>query len=183
MCLSYPFKLMDKSDTREYLQSDEGLAELTKLAEDGATVEEIARHFGVHRATLYRWSKASQDIHIALSTGKKVADERVEESLYEQCFDRHVKEETIEYDDQGHVIKRTVKARVLPASVNAIQYWLSNRMNDVWKARQQLELTGSKDAPVIFVNDMPKGMKSESTEGSLVIFATEPEPDTNTESE
>ena len=137
-------------------------------------VEEIATAFDITRSTLYKWSKANSDLQSALTEGKKVADDRVENSLYEQCFDRPTVEETTEYDENGNVVKRIRKTKVIPASVNAIQYWLANRSEGKWKARQQLELTGSKDAPVIFVNDMPKDMKSESAEGSLVIFATPP---------
>ena len=175
--------MTDKTETKEYLKTEEGLKELTELARQGMTMEQIAKRYDITRNTLYVWTKGSPELKSAILEGKKVADERVEDSLYEQCFDRPSMEETIEYDSEGRVLKRSVRKKVIPASVTAIQYWLANRSEGKWKARQQLELTGSKDAPVIFVNDMPKDMKSESTEGSLVIFATEPEPDIDTESE
>ena len=173
----------DLSQVREYLGSDEGLEELTKLSREGKTFDDIASRFGITRMTLYTWSKKNEKIRNALAEGRKCANDRVESSLYEQCFDRKVEEAVIEYDSLGNPIRRTVKVKVIPANARAIEYWLSNTSEGKWKARQQLELMGNRDAPIIFVNDMPKDMKSESTEGSLVIFATEPEPDIDTESE
>ena len=165
-----------KEEVKEEILSPEGLERVKALAKEGKTLTEIATAFDITRSTLYKWSKANLDLQSALTEGKKVADDRVENSLYEQCFDRPTVEETTEYDENGNVVKRIRKTKVIPASVNAIQYWLANRSEGKWKARQQLELTGSKDAPVIFVNDMPKGNTPEDTTGSCVIFAT---PSTN----
>ena len=174
--------MTDKTDTKKYLQTEEGLKELTELARQGMTMEQIAKKYDITRNTLYVWTKGSPELKSAILEGKKVADDRVEDSLYEQCFDRPSIEETIEYDSDGNVLKRIVRKKVLPASVNAIQYWLANRSEGKWKARQQLELTGSKDAPIIFVNDMPKEGSTEDTEGSNVIFAT-PSANIDTEAE
>ena len=142
-------------ELQDYLTSDKGLAELTDLSKSGKTLAEISEHFGIVRTTLYMWSKKYPQIQSALSEGKKVADDRVEQSLYEACFGRTEKEVTIEKDRDGNVIKSTVRTRYYPANITAIQYWLSNRRNDMWKARQQLEMTGDSALPVMFVNDIP----------------------------
>lgn len=169
-------------DVRAYLSTEEGLNELKELAEKGKTFEDIASQFGVTRMTLYTWSKKNEDIRNALAEGRRTANGRVESSLYEQCFDRRVEEATAEYDASGALIKRVVKVRVIPANPRSIEYWLSNTSEGKWKLRQQLELTGNKESPVIFINDMPKEGSAEDTEGSSIIFATPP-ADIDTESE
>lgn len=156
------------SNKKDYALSEEGLERITQLAREGKTLSEIATELDITRMTLYRWSKSSNELQSALTEGKKVADARVEDSLYEQCFDRPTLEETIEYDSQGAVVKRTVRKRVIPANVTAIQYWLANRSEGKWKARQQLELTGSTNAPVVFVNDMPR-KTDESLSGVEIV--------------
>lgn len=143
------------TELQEYFQTEEGLEELTEQSKSGKTLAEIAEHFGINRTTLYMWSKKYPEMQSALSDGKKVADDRVEQSLYEACFGRTEKEVTIEKDAEGNVVKSVIRTRYYPANITAIQYWLANRRNDTWKARQQLEVTGDSVVPVMFVNDIP----------------------------
>lgn len=173
-----------KERIRDYMLSEEGLAKVLELSRSGCTQEEIAREFGITRQTLFHWSKANTQLREAILEGKKVADERVEDSLYEQCFDRPFVEETTEYDNEGRVVKRVVKKKVNPASVNAIQYWLANRSEGKWKARQQLELVGDATRPVVFINDVPKpdlDLGMESVEGMEIIAYEEDSPFEDTE--
>lgn len=144
-----------------YMTSPEGLEELTKLARKGHTLEEIAHRFEMTRNTLYVWSKKHPEIQSALDEGKKVADDRVEQSLYESCFGRTEKTVVVEKDGDGNIVRQTVKTQYVPPSVTAIQYWLSNRSNGKWKARQQLEVTGDENLPLIIRNDLnPKDEES-----------------------
>lgn len=142
-------------ELQEYFETEEGLNELTQLSKEGKTLAEIASHFGITRSTIYAWSKKNADIQSALSEGKRVADDRVEQSLYEACFGRSEKEVTIEKDAEGNVVKSVVRTKYYPANIQAIQYWLSNRRNDVWKARQQLEFSADTKLPIMFVEDIP----------------------------
>jgi transposase-like protein len=142
-------------ELQEYLQSKKGLNEITEQSRSGKTLAEISEHFGIARTTLYTWSKKYPEIQSALSEGKHVADDRVEQSLYESCFGRTEKEVTVEKDRDGNVIKSIVRTRYIPPNITAIQYWLSNRRNDTWKARQQLEFAPDTKLPVMFVEDIP----------------------------
>ena len=142
-------------ETLERLQTEEGQAELLELSRSGKTMAEIAKALGITRATLYAWSKKYPEIQHSLSEGKKVADDRVEQSLYESCFGHTEKEITIEKDGEGNVVKQIVRTKYVPPNVTAIQYWLSNRCNDKWKARQQLEISGDSKLPIMFVNNIP----------------------------
>lgn len=142
-------------ETQEYLRTPDGQAELTKLSKEGKTLEEIAESFGIVRQTLYVWSKKFPEIQSALSEGKRVADDRVEQSLYESCFGHMEKEIYVEKDGDGNILKQVMRTKYIPPNVTAIQYWLTNRRNDKWKARQQLELKGDSKLPIMFVNNVP----------------------------
>lgn len=64
----------------EYAQHAEKLCLL-----HGATDDELAAFFGVHVGTIYRWSLAHVEFCEALKSGKDVADNRVERSLYHRA--------------------------------------------------------------------------------------------------
>ena len=142
-------------ETLESLQTEEGQQKLTEMARSGKTMKEIADALGITRATLYAWSKKYPEIQHALSEGKRVADDRVEQSLYDSCFGHTEKEVTIERDGNDNIIKTIVRSKYVPPNVTAIQYWLQNRCNDKWKAKQQLEITGDTKLPIMFVNNIP----------------------------
>lgn len=147
---------------KEKLLTEEGLAELTEMARSGKTLSEIAKHYGIVRKTFYEWSKKHPEINSALAEGKTAADEKVEMSLYDCCFGHMEKEITVEQDADGNVIKRVIKQKYIPPNVVAIQYWLANRTNGKWKARQQLELTGDSVLPVRFIEDIPNPFKDKT---------------------
>ena len=143
------------------------LEEIATLARAGKTYKEISNHFNISTSTLYDWSKRNQDLSNALTENRKIADERVELSLYDSCFDRTVKEVTIETDAQGELVRTITKTKVIPANPTAIQYWLCNRANDRWKARQQLELSATSDngaIPIRLVYDLDDGVEESENE-------------------
>ena len=164
-------------EIESYLISEDGIYELTMLAKSGKTLQQIADHFTIHRNTLYLWSKKHEEIQTALVEGNKVADERVEHSLYEQCFGHMEKVVTLEQDDKGNVIKKTIRTQYVPPNVTAIQYWLSNRSKGVWKARQQLEMGASEElGPLVIINDLGASPKIPTLEEE-----EEPIPELNLE--
>ena len=88
------------------------------------------------RSTLYTWSKKYPEVKDAITEGRKVADDRVEYSLYDMCFSHEEREVVIEKDATGNVVKQIIRTKHVPANVTAIQYWLQNRRRDTWKNRQ-----------------------------------------------
>lgn len=141
-------------EMENYLMTDEGLDHVLELSKKGLTLNEIATQLGMTRNTLYIWSKKNPRLQASLDEGRKVADDRVVESLYESCFTRTEKTITVEKDEKGNVVRTTVKTQVIPANVTAIQYWLSNRQGATWKARQQLELSAESALPLVIRDDL-----------------------------
>lgn len=131
------------------------LQEILEYAKEGCTLEQIANRLLVHKDTLYRWSKKYPEVKEVILEGNKVADDRVEMSLYEMCFAHDVKEMIIEQDPvTGAVLKQVIRTKHVPANATAIQYWLQNRRRDEWKNHQALEFTSATAVPVQIVYDL-----------------------------
>ena len=115
------------SKALEFAQTPEGLEKIHKLVSQGKTLKEVAQALGTTLNTLYVWRKKYPEIDQVLSSSKKIADELVEQSLYESCFGRTEREITLEKDGEGNITKQVVKTKYIPPNVQAIQFWLSNR--------------------------------------------------------
>lgn len=152
-----------KDDTGwNHKRVDAILEEFATLSRAGYTMKEMASHFNMLASTLYSWTKINSALKDAVTEGRRASDERVERSLYESCFDRTVKEVTIETNANNDIIKTITKTRVIPANPTAIQYWLSNRANDRWKARQQLDISATENTaiPIRLVYDLEEPTES-----------------------
>ena len=131
------------------------LEEIKEYAREGCTLEQIASRLMVNRSTLYKWSRKFPEVNDVIREGNRVADDRVEESLYDMCFPHEEREIIIEKDPQtNQVIKQVIRTKHVPANFQAIQYWLQNRRRDDWKSHQSLEFHGSSTIPVQIVYDL-----------------------------
>lgn len=113
-----------------------------KLCELGATDDEIADFFGIHRATVYRWKYDHPEFCDAINTGKSVADERVERSLYQKATgydyteEQAVKVKVEQYKEEVEVVELRKHA---PAETAAGIFWLKNRRSGTWRDKQEVE--------------------------------------------
>jgi transposase len=117
-----------------------------KLCELGATDDELADFFEVHRATIYRWKHEHDDFCDAVKTGKDVADERVERSLYQKATGYNVTEQQAvkikvgQHEEQVEVVE--VEKHIASDTTAAI-FWLKNRRKDDWRDRKEVDLSGN----------------------------------------
>lgn len=157
----------DMPVTFETIRNPAILQEIKEYALQGCTMEQIAGRLLVTKQTLYQWTKKYQEVRDVILEGKRVADDRVEQSLYDLCFPHDEKEITIEKDENDNIVKTTIRTKHIPANVTAIQYWLQNRRRDEWKNQQTHEFTGSSAVPVQIVYDLQsKDKPALSNEGS-----------------
>jgi hypothetical protein len=128
----------------------EFVVQAEKLCQLGATDQEIADFFEVEVRTLYRWKVEHEEFCQALKTGKDVADERVERSLFARATG-------YEHDDtdirvvEGQIVKTTVRKYYPPETTAAI-FWLKNRRG--WKDKQEVEHSGN-----VGVGEMLRGVR------------------------
>lgn len=124
-----------------------------KLCELGATDDELADFFEIHRATLYRWKLEQPEFCDAIKAGKEIADERVERSLYQKAVgydfteEQAIKIKVGQYEEEVEIVE---VRRHAPAETPAAIFWLKNRRKDEWRDKQEIEHGANKDAPPVF---------------------------------
>ena len=149
---------MCKGKYQQWL-TEEGQIRLQGWARDGLSDEQLAEKMGVCPSTFYAWKNKYPEISEALREGKEVADRRVENALYNSCFDRKItirrpfKVKDVYYNDG----KRCERERVIygeedvaiPANEKAIEFWLANRKPEKWSRKEKLEVSGEKGGPLV----------------------------------
>lgn len=110
--------------------------EAEKLCANGATDMELAEHFGVTDRTIYRWKAAHPEFSQALKSGKDLADERVERSLYHKAVGYTYETEKV-FQYQGEIVRTRVVEHVPPDTTAAI-FWLKNRRAHAWRDRAEV---------------------------------------------
>jgi hypothetical protein len=114
-----------------------------KLCQLGATDQELADFFEVDVRTIYRWKHDQDDFCQALKSGKGVADERVERSLYQRAIGYEQDEVKIFMPASSPApVYAPFRAKVAP-DVTAAIFWLKNRRRDEWRDKQEVDHTSS----------------------------------------
>lgn len=113
-----------------------------KLSELGATDQEVADFFDVDVRTIYRWKHDHDEFCQALKTGKAVADDRVERSLYQRAIG-YEQEEVKIFMPAGaeNPVYAPFRAKVAPDTTAAI-FWLKNRRAADWRDKQEVQVDG-----------------------------------------
>lgn len=116
-----------------------------KMCELGATDDEIAEAFGVCVRTIHAWKHEFEEFSASLKTGKSLADERVERSLYQKATgynyteQQAIKIKKAQHEEEVEVVEVEKHA---PADTTAAIFWLKNRRKDEWRDKQEHEHTG-----------------------------------------
>jgi len=137
---------MAKGKYEKWLEPD-GLLLLEAWARDGLTDEQIATKLGVSRSTLNEWKKKFPDISDTLKRGKEVVDVEVENALLKRALGYSTTEVTRERalnPETGKVELVVTKAvtKEVPPDTTAQIFWLKNRRPDLWRDKQNVELSG-----------------------------------------
>lgn len=120
-----------------------------KLCELGATDYELADFFKVCTRTIYRWKHQFPEFCQAVISGKDLADERVERSLYNRAVGYSFESEKV-FQFQGEIIRAETVEHV-PPDTGAAMNWLKNRRGDKWRDKHEHEI-GGKNGGAIQVN-------------------------------
>lgn len=131
----------------------EALEELKSIAK--LTLVDIAAYIGINVSTLRRWRKQSQELDEAIQQKVDVEErKRVQQALYEACFDRKVKTVTKKQvlDRAGEVHDLIEeKTTVIPADVRAQKFYLTNRHPARWQEKVTVEADAETMAIASFI--------------------------------
>src|SRR5712691_9026359 len=114
-----------------------------KLALLGATDQEMADALGIDQGTLDRWKTRHKEFRVAIQLGKIRADAEIAESLYNRARGMSVPAVKIFQGtpEGGPVI--VPHQEHLPPDVGAAKLWLSRRRPNLWRERQQVDVTAT----------------------------------------
>lgn len=121
------------------------VAELTRrYVRMGATVNMIAAHLGVGRATFLEWARVHPDLDAALNSERLAADEQVASALFNKAVG--FKRKAVKaMQHNGQVVLAEYEEHVAPDTAAAF-IWLKNRQPELWKDRH--EVTGADGKPI-----------------------------------
>lgn len=119
-----------------------------KLAQLGATDQEVADFFEIDVRTVYRWKHDHDEFCQALKAGKDIADDRVERSLYQKAIGYEQDEVKIFMPGgASEPVYAPFRAKIAPDTTAAI-FWLKNRRGEQWRDVKASEISGPGGKPV-----------------------------------
>jgi len=122
---------------------DEYEEQAYKLCLLGATDDDLADFFDVDARTINRWKKSKEKFCLSLKRGKREADARVAESLYNRALGYSHPEDKIFVSEGAPIVVPTEKH--YPPDTTACIFWLKNRQRDKWRDKQELDVNGKLD--------------------------------------
>jgi len=112
----------------------------TKLCLLGLNNKQLAEFFEVIEETIMNWQRDHVEFFEAVKEGKEYADANVAQSLYKRATG-FVKEDCEKvFQFQGEVVRAKVK-EYFPPDAGAAMNWLKNRQKEIWRDRQEFDLT------------------------------------------
>jgi transposase-like protein len=128
----------------------------------GATDKELAEFFGIAESTLYEWKKEYPEFSEAIKKGKAPADAQIATALFnrangaEWVEEQAFKLKTVTYEGGKRVLEEerlevVEVTRRAPPDTTAAIFWLKNRKPEVWRDKQDLELSGEVKIPELTV--------------------------------
>ncbi len=120
-------------------------------ASEGMTNQEISASLGIGVTTMREWRDKYPEFASAVKRGKKIADDKVEKSLYKRAIGFYVTEE--KRVEEGNSVKiETTQKWVNDTS--SIIFFLKNRRPDKWRDKRVEEVSGPDGSPIEFVTAM-----------------------------
>ena len=116
----------------------EGLAQITKWAENGLIGKQISHNMGIGHTTLMDWQREYPQLSLAIKNGRAVKDLEVENSLLQRATGYQYEEDVYEPNEDGElmVVKRVIKSQA--PDVTAQIFWLKNRNPKEWRDKVEV---------------------------------------------
>lgn len=161
---------MAKGKYEKWLEP-ENLILLNAWARDGLTDEQIARNIGITTSTLYEWKNKYPEISESLKKGKEVVDIEVENALLQKALGitktvvKPIKIKEVLYDNGKRIsekerIEYAEEEIYIPPDTTAQIFWLKNRKPDMWRDKQNVEVSGSLETEKTKLDSLIEQMTS-----------------------
>jgi hypothetical protein len=155
---------------------------ILKALEDGATMLEAAKAAGVHKSTLFEWINSKPDfsdfVQCARKEGEGNSISKVEATLLKMATGYEYEDVKTEYASELNtktgkyepVIRKQVRIKKnVPANIEAIKFYLSNKAPEQWKNRIEQNNTGNlvTDLQIRHVQQSPDDVNFPSSESEV----------------
>ena len=111
-----------------------------KLCLLGFTDKQLSEFFEVSEVTLNAWKKKRPQFLKSLRAGKEFADAQVSASLYERALGYSCKD-TKFASFEGRITDEKEYTKHYPPDTQAALIWLKNRQPEMWREKQEIELS------------------------------------------
>lgn len=138
--------------------TEEGLKKISNWVLKGLTNEQIAHNIGINDGTLYEWCKKYKELGDTLKRCKEVADEQVENAMYNKAIGYTVTLHKQKVTQKGDVVNYTEEAH-FPGDTTAQIFWLKNRQPEKWrdKVEQSVEFKDQRNLTIEFLEAVKDG--------------------------
>lgn len=134
--IDFPNSYKGVNDRKAFWLSPDGILLISQWRREGIPLEEVAlTYIGVSAATLWRWTKQSSELAMALGISKDVTNGKVEQALLKRALGYEYDEETRELVEGEMRVTKITRKHVSP-DVKACLSWLFSRRPDRWRAIQ-----------------------------------------------
>lgn len=106
----------------------------------GHTEKDTCKLFGIPVSTFEKYKTESPELMEQIRQGKLKADETVVNAIYKKAIGFEYEEKTYEGIGKRKRLKKLVKKEMAPDAHAGI-FWLKNRMPNVWKDKQDIDLS------------------------------------------
>lgn len=113
------------------------LAQIKKALEAGFTDIDLAILLNVTEKTINNWKSANEEFLQSLNAGKKVADDKVEASLFHRA-NGYSHDAVKIFNDDGKPLIVPYTERFPPDPTSCI-FWLKNRRANEWRDKQEVD--------------------------------------------
>lgn len=135
--------------------TEEGLGQIQRWCEDGATDEELIDAMKITSSTFYAWKQDHPEISEAIALGRGRAHVQIENALHfrakggkvqlKKPFKRRIRE----YDPttgkcirDEEIYEEHIVEEYVPPDTQAIKFYLTNRVSDRWAEKVVVQGTG-----------------------------------------
>lgn len=143
--------------SKEDILTEEGLFLVQCLVRDGASMDSIAKTFGIAPQTFYLWRQKYPELQDACKRGKQLVDYEVENALLKAALG--YKTETVRTYINNSVdgaknreVKIDKTTTEVGPNVTACLAWLNNRKPEQWKRNRDNDMLLKDKAAGITIN-------------------------------
>lgn len=138
---------MGKDTGRPTKYKKEYAEQAAKLCRLGAIDTDLMDFFNVCEKTINNWKEKYPEFLQSINKEKYYSNDKVKRSLYERALgyshpDTHIS------NYQGEITITDI-IKYYPPDTAAAFIWLKNRDPENWRDKQELELSGNQDKPVL----------------------------------